>query len=50
MEVREMNVVNARFKAWALGKVPSLKLGFWKIVPSLKLGLRETLPGLKPGL
>jgi len=22
-----MNVINARFKAWDLGKVPSLKLG-----------------------
>jgi len=25
-----MNVVNARFKAWALGKVPTLKLGLWE--------------------
>jgi len=39
LKVREKNVVNARFKAWALGKVPSLKLWLWKIVPSLKLGL-----------
>jgi len=39
LKVREMNVVNARFKAWALGKVPSLKLGLWKIVPGLNPGL-----------
>jgi len=30
---------NAKFKAWALSKVPSLKLGLWRIMPSLKLGL-----------
>ena len=50
MKVREKNVVNARFKAWALGKVPSLKLGLWKIVPSLKLGLWKIVPSLKLGL
>jgi len=50
LKVREKNVVNARFKAWALGKVPSLKLGLWKIVPSLKLGLWKIVPSLKLGL
>ena len=27
LKVKENNVVNARFNAWALGRAPSLKLG-----------------------